>query len=72
MKTTTETETLQQHPQANAERAPRQAARKKREKMKREMAAERHIGGVRRPSYLDADARPLGVIAATAKSRYKP
>ena len=32
MKTTTETETLQQHPQANAERAPRQVARKRREK----------------------------------------
>ena len=32
MKTTSETETLQQHPQANAERAPRQVARKRRAK----------------------------------------
>ena len=68
MKTTTETETLQQHPQANAERAPRQAARKRRENGKKEKAAELHTGGVRRPSYLDADARPLGVTAATAQS----
>ena len=72
MKTTTETETLQQHPQANAERAPRQAAQKKRENGKKEKAAELHTDGVRRTSYLDADARPQGVTAATAQSRYKP
>ena len=68
MKTTSETATLQQHPQASAERAPRQAARKRRENGKREKAAEMHFDGVRRPSYLDADARPLGAAAATAQS----
>ena len=41
-------------------------------KMKREMAAELHIGDVRRPSYLDADARPLGVTAVTAQSLMQP
>ena len=35
MKTTSETATLQQHPQASAERAPRQATRKRRETGKR-------------------------------------
>ena len=36
MKTTSETETLQQHPQASAERAPRQATRRRREREKEE------------------------------------
>ena len=72
MKTTSETATLQQHPQASAERAPRQAARKRRENWKREKAAEMHFDGVRRPSYLDADARPLGVTAVTAQSLMQP
>ena len=39
MKTTSETETLQQHPQASAEQAPRQATRKRREREKEEAAA---------------------------------
>ena len=47
MKTTSETETLQQHPQASAERAPRQATRKRREREKEEAAA-LHTGGGRR------------------------
>ena len=72
MKTTSETATLQQHPQANAERMPRQAARKRREKMRRKKAAELRTGGVRRPSYLDADTRPQGVTAATAPSLMPP
>ena len=38
MKTTSETATLQQHPQASAERAPRQATRKRREREKEEAA----------------------------------
>ena len=47
MKTTSETATLQQHPQASAERAPRQATRKRREREKEEAAA-LHTGGGRR------------------------
>ena len=47
MKTTSETATLQQHPQASAEGAPRQATRKRREREKEEAAA-LHTGGGRR------------------------
>ena len=69
MKTTSETETLQQHPQASAEWAPRQAARRRRENGKkrrpRRCTLAASAGG---PSYLDADARPLGAAAATAQS----
>ena len=63
MKTTSETATLQQHPQASAERASRQATRKRREREKEEAAA-LHTGGGRRwpPSYWFADARPLEAI----------
>ena len=38
------------------------------EKMEKGKAAALHTGGVRCPSYLDADARPLGAAAATAQS----
>ena len=62
MKTTSETETLQQHPQASAERAPRQATRKGangKKKRPRRCTRAAAAGG---PSYWDADARPLGAI----------
>ena len=38
------------------------------EKVEKGKAAALHTGGVRCPSYLDADARPLGAAAATAQS----
>ena len=69
MKTTTETEILQQHPQANEPVGMRLG---RGEIMEKEKAAELHTGCVRRPSYLGADTRPQGVTAATAQSRYLP